>query len=140
MNFGDKVKKLRKERRLSQQELARSIGVSVRTLQNYEAGLSYPKKRSVYQSLAEALDCDQNFLLTEDEEFITEAAAVYGGRAARQAQAIIEQTAAMFAGGELSDEDQIAFLNEIQALYLDSKKRAKRFTPGRYQNPDTDEL
>ena len=131
MNFGEKVKVLRKERKLSQQELAEAAGVSVRTLQNYEAGVSYPRQRSIYGRLSEALGCDQNYLMTENEEFITEAAAEYGTRGARQAQAIIEQTAAMFAGGELSDEDQIAFLNEIQALYLDSKRRAKKFAPKR---------
>ena len=32
------------------------------------------------------------------------------------------------------DEDQIAFLNEIQALYLDSKKKAGKFTPTRYRS------
>lgn len=139
MNFGEKVKTLRKEHGLSQSELAAVIGVSSRTLQNYEAGISHPRQRSIYKKLADALGCDQNYLLTEDEEFIMNAAAGYGTRAARQAQAIIEQTAAMFAGGELSDEDQIAFLNEIQALYLDSKKRAKRFTPKQYLSADADE-
>ena len=38
----------------------------------------------------------------------------------------------MFAGGELSDEDKTAFMDEIQSLYLDSKKRAKKFTPKKY--------
>lgn len=40
----------------------------------------------------------------------------------------------MFAGGELSDEDKTAFMDEIQMLYLDSKKRAKKFTPKKYLN------
>ena len=38
----------------------------------------------------------------------------------------------MFAGGELSDDDKTAFMDEIQMLYLDSKKRAKKFTPKKY--------
>ena len=64
--------------------------------------------------------------MSEEESFITEASEQYGSRGAKQAQMILEQTAAMFAGGDLSDEDQIEFLNEIQTLYLDSKKRAKK--------------
>ena len=44
----------------------------------------------------------------------------------------LEQAAAMFAGGELSDEDKTAFMDEIQSLYLDSKRRAKKFTPKKY--------
>lgn len=132
MNFGEKVKELRKQQNLSQQALAKAINVSTRTVQNYEAGISYPKQREIYQKLALALDCDQNYLMTEEEAFITEATAQFGNRGTKQAQAILEQTAAMFAGGELSDEDQIAFLNEIQGLYLDSKRRAKKFTPKKY--------
>ena len=42
------------------------------------------------------------------------------------------QAAAMFAGGSLTDEDKIAFMDEIQSLYLDSKRRAKKFTPKKY--------
>ena len=72
--------------------------------------------------------------MSEEESFITEASEQYGSRGAKQAQMILEQTAAMFAGGDLSDEDQIEFLNEIQTLYLDSKKRAKKFTPKKYRS------
>jgi hypothetical protein len=46
----------------------------------------------------------------------------------------LEQAAALFAGGELSEEDQIAFVHEIQGLFLDSKQRAKeKFTPKRFR-------
>ena len=34
--------------------------------------------------------------------------------------------------GSLTDEDKIAFMDEIQSLYLDSKRRAKKFTPKKY--------
>ena len=77
-------------------------------------------------------------LMNEEESFITEASEQYGSRGAKQAQMILEQTAAMFAGGDLSDEDQIEFLNEIQTLYLDSKKRAKKFTPKKYRSADSE--
>ena len=42
----------------------------------------------------------------------------------------------MFAGGELTDDDKTAFMDEIQMLYLDSKKRAKKFTPKKYLRQD----
>jgi len=42
----------------------------------------------------------------------------------------------MFAGGGLSDEDKTAFMDEIQTLYLDSKKRAKKYTPKKYLKED----
>ena len=79
------------------------------------------------------MGCDENYLKTENEEFITTASEQYGLRGASQAQQILDQTAAMFAGGELSDEDKMAFIHEIQSLYFDSKERAKKFTPKKYQ-------
>ena len=73
-----------------------------------------------------------NYLRTEDEEFITDVAQKYGTNGAKQAEAILEQTAALFAGGALSEDDQLAFLHEIQGLYLESKEKAKRFTPKKF--------
>ena len=40
------------------------------------------------------------------------------------------------AGGDLTDADKVAFMEEIQMLYLDSKKRAKKFTPKKYRKHD----
>ncbi len=136
MKFGDKIKNLRVEKKLSQQSLGELIGVSYRTIQNYESGVSYPKSHEVYAKLADALGCDENYIKTEDEDFITSASVQYGKRGESQAQQILAQTAAMFAGGELTDEDKLAFMHEIQSLYFDSKDRAKKFTPKKFQTED----
>ena len=50
----------------------------------------------------------------------------------QQAKKIKEQTTALFAGGELSEEDQAAFIKEMEALFLDAKEDAKKFTPKKY--------
>ena len=55
--------------------------------------------------------------MSENEAFITKASEQFGNRGARQAQQILEQAAAMFAGGSLTDEDKIAFMDEIHSLY-----------------------
>ncbi|MGI5997394.1 MAG: helix-turn-helix domain-containing protein [Lutispora sp.] len=132
MTFGEKVKTLRKTKDMSQTQLAQVVGVSLRTVGGWEKEGRYPKQHELYQKLADTLGCDVSYLMTEEESFITEATEQYGSRGAKQAQQILEQAAAMFAGGELSDEDKTAFMDEIQMLYLDSKKRAKKFTPKKY--------
>ena len=132
MTFGEKIRNLRKSKNMNQTQLANSIGVSLRTIRGWEAEGRYPKQHDLYQKLADTLGCDVSYLMTEEESFITEAAEQYGSRGARQAQQILERAAAMFAGGELTDEDKTAFMDEIQTLYLDSKKRAKKFTPKKY--------
>ena len=60
----------------------------------------------------------------------------YGTNNVRQAQAILEQTAALFADDDLSEDDQLAFIHEILGLYLESKDTAKRFTPKRFLSLD----
>lgn len=138
MKFGEKIKELRTQKKMSQTELGKAVGVSLRTVRGWEVEGRYPRHKDLYQKLAEVLGCDISYLMNEEENFITEAAQQYGSRGAKQAQIILEQTAAMFAGGDLSDEDQIEFLNEIQSLYLDSKKRAKKFTPKKYLSSDSE--
>lgn len=132
MTFGEKIKNLRKSKNLNQTQLANAIGVSLRTIRGWEIEGRYPKQHELYQKLADVLGCDVSYLMTEEDAFVTEAAEQYGSRGAKQAQQILEQAAAMFAGGELSDDDKTAFMDEIQMLYLDSKKRAKKFTPKKY--------
>ena len=132
MTFGEKIKNLRKSKHMNQTQLANAIGVSLRTIRGWEIEGRYPKQHDLYQKLADTLGCDVSYLMTEEESFITEASEQYGSRGAKQAQQILEQAAAMFAGGELSDEDKTAFMDEIQSLYLDSKRRAKKFTPKKY--------
>ena len=132
MTFGEKIKTLRKSKGMSQSDLANAIGVTHRTIRGWEAEGRYPKQHDLYQKIANVFQCDVSYLMSENEAFITEASEQFGNRGAKQAQQILEQAAAMFAGGELTDEDKTAFMDEIQSLYLDSKKRAKKFTPKKY--------
>ena len=88
------------------------------------------------RAISEVLDCDPSYLMSDGAEFISTAAEQYGSRGERQARLILDQAAAMFAGGDLTDADKVAFMEEIQMLYLDSKKRAKKFTPKKYRKHD----
>ncbi len=139
MTFGEKIKTLRNEKGWSQDELAKKLGVNRRSISCYENGTSYPRTMERYQQLAELFDVEVNYLRTENEVFMEEVGAQYGRRGILQAKDILEQTAQLFAGGSLSDEDQLAFMTEMQQLYLDSKQRAKKYTPKKYlkvQLPD----
>lgn len=136
MTFGEKVKKLRKEKGMNQTQLAQAVGVSLRTIRGWEIEGRYPKQHAIYQKLADVLNCDLTYLMTEDEAFITQASEQFGRRGAMQALQILEEVNALFAGGELSDEDMTAFMDEVQTLYLDSKKRAKKYTPKKYLKED----
>lgn len=66
MTVGEKIKKTRKEKKLTQAELSKIIGISVPTLQRYENGVT-ELKPSTINKIAEALEVDINVLLSDDE-------------------------------------------------------------------------
>jgi transcriptional regulator with XRE-family HTH domain len=130
MRFGEKLREQRNKAGLTQDELAKMLGVTRNTLANYERGVSHPQNRNVYYKLADFFRVDVNYFLTENEEFLAEAAKNFGKRGQEQAQVILEQAAALFAGGELSETDQLAFLRDMQSLFLDSKEHAReKYSP-----------
>ena len=133
MKFGEKLRLARKRKKMTQEELAVQVGVSKRTIVNYESGEIYPKGRAMYTTLANALDLEPSYLLSEDEEFILGVSEMYGARGRMQARRLIDQVSAMFSGGELDDDDKLAFVHQVQELYLESKEYSKRFTPKKYQ-------
>ena len=133
MKFGEKVKKLRKRMKLTQPELGQKIGVSGRSIASYEAGTSYPRTARTYEALAAVLGVDVDDLRTENEIFLEDVGQQYGSRGQRQAMAILAEARQLFAGGDLSEEDKLEFVTEMQQLFLDSKERSKKFTPKRYR-------
>ena len=78
MTFGEKVRAARKERGLSQKELAARTGIAVRTIINYESGFRMPKSKDSYVRLAEVLDIDLSSLMDENAEFTIQASEKYG--------------------------------------------------------------
>lgn len=133
MQFGEKLKKLRADKGLKQEEIATAVGISRRTYISYEQEGRYPRKREVYAKLAETLDCDVNYLMTEDEVFVTGAGEQYGSRGKRQAEELVAELSGMFAGGELSDSDMDAVMIALQKAYFDCKEDNKKYTRKDYR-------
>ena len=79
MNFGEKLKDLRTQKGWSQENLAKKMGVTRRTIGGYEAGTTYPRTRDMYAKLAELLETDVNYLMTENEEFLPMSVRFTGG-------------------------------------------------------------
>lgn len=126
MKFSEKIKILRNNKHLTQQELADKLKVTLRTIANYESGISYPKKREMYAEIAKILNVHTNYLLTEDEEFILNASEHYGKTGAKQARFLVSELAALFAGGSLNDEDKDEMMKSLQDAYWISKKKNKK--------------
>ena len=66
MTFGEKLRRARKEKGLTQAELANQAGLGLRTIIAYEKGETYPQKRSTYQTLADILGIQADDLHNEE--------------------------------------------------------------------------
>lgn len=133
MKFAEKIRQLRNKKNLTQREAAAYCGVSMRTYISYEQEGRYPRKREIYEKMAELYGVDKNYLLTEDEEFITEASEQYGNHGKRQAEALVSELAGLFAGGELSDSDRDAVMIALQKAYFECKEDNTKYTPKKYR-------
>lgn len=112
MKFNEKLSMLRRRYSVSQSDLAEAVGVSRKSIQYYESGERYPRG-GVLAKLADYFSVSLEYLTSEDE--------VYIGEKGKDSAALINEVAALFAGGSLSDEDKDLAMRVIQEAYWDSK-------------------
>ena len=132
--FEEKVKAARVELGMTQQELADATGVSKRAIINYERGEKKPRPTTLL-ALAKALkvstkflsdpECDDPVADIEKDGYIEEARERYGSKGARDVDALLAENAALFAGGELLQEQKDVFFQAIMTAYVTSKEAAK---------------
>ena len=88
MTFGDKIRKLRIEKKMTQQKLGAMVGVSYRTIRAWEVDGRYPKQSNLYQKLADAFQCRVSYLMDDNETVCLgkdEPSEYSGAKQARQA-------------------------------------------------------
>lgn len=134
MLFGEKVKMLRKEKGLTQAELAEACNVTLRTVQNYEGKNLFPKGQDVVNKLCETLGTTPDYLISDDDRFVNAAYEEGGTRDRRYAENLVGEIRALFAGGEISEADRDKVMQAIQDAYWDAKeKNRKKYTPKKYR-------
>ena len=139
MTFGEKIHLERTKRGMNQKEFGQLIGVSTRIVSLYETNKSYPRTREDYTRIATALNLNVNYLLTESEEFVMDIGAEYGPRGAKGAERVLADVNALFAGGEMADEDLDVFMQAVQQAYWEVKKINKeKYTPKKHRKENND--
>lgn len=116
-SYGERLLKARKEKELTREELGKLCGITGRTIQNYELGHVTPNRIDVSQRLADVLDISVDYLIygEKEETELTE----------EDKKEILAHASALFAGGKLSDEEQLAFIYELQTLYMKARQIIK---------------
>lgn len=120
MKFCEKLRSARTGARMTQEELSLRLGVSKRTVEGYESGSFYPRRREVYDRLAALFQVDRNYFLTEED----------GESASAEAEKIINSVRALYAGGGLSAADEDALARALMdAYWIAVKKRENNNVP-----------
>lgn len=135
MELGEKIKAARLSAKMTQPQLAQTLGVSKRTVQFYESNQRAPKNATAILRLAEILKVKSDYFFSDAEHeqmrsqdsFLDEAQKKYGTKGKAQAKNILEQASALFAGGGLGESDQEAFFEAMTEIYFDAKKKAKKY-------------
>ena len=133
MKFGEKLRKYRLGKGLTQAELAKKAGLGLNTICNYEKGKTYPKDREVYTVLAGILGINADYLHNENDDFIADAQNLYGSRGKYQAMELVNELGGLFAGGELSEEDMDGVARAMMDIYWKAKENNKKYTPKKYR-------
>jgi len=138
MELKDKIARLRKINGLTQVELAKKVGITTRALQNYEMGTRTPMIDTLTK-IAYALDVEVDELVTDNEHFIIEAKEKYGSRGKAAAEELVKNANALFAGGEISEEDKQNVMEALQEAYWRAKIKNKKYTPKKYRKDNKNE-
>jgi transcriptional regulator with XRE-family HTH domain len=132
MAFAKRLRDFRKEKGMTQAQLAEAIGVTTRTVTNYEAERSYPNM-DVISRLETLFNARIDLFMDSREEFISQARERYGYRGKRGAERLVAEVGGLFAGGDLTEIDKDAVMKALQDAYWDAKSRNKKYTPKKYR-------
>ena len=138
MELKDKIAQIRNARGLTQLELSKKTGITKRAIQNYEAGTRTPRL-DVITKIAQALEVDVHELMTDEEHFVLEAREKYGSRGKASAESLIKDATALFAGGDISEEDKANVMEALQEAYWKSKIKNKKYTPKKYRKGESED-
>ena len=114
---GDRILELRKRKGYSREALAKLCGVSSKSIQNYGNGSRAPIIENI-KKIATALETSVDYLIKGVEVDLSTEALTQ-----EEMEEIKERTSALFAGGKLSEEAKLKFLQELQDIYIDARRR-----------------
>lgn len=133
MSFHESLKKARISAGLTQKELANKMNVSERTIQYYELGERRPRKMETVEQLAAILNVDVSYLLDSKSLLLIDAEEKGGAKSAREIEALVSEVSALFAGGELDDDEKDAVMAALTRAYWDAKVENKKYTPKKFK-------
>jgi len=129
MNFGEKLKAVRLQAGVSLERLSADLGVTKRTLINYESEQTIPPI-DILPKVAKFFNLPVESLITDNEVFLAQAYEKGGAKAKREAEQLISDASGLFAGGKLSEDEKDVVMKALQDAYWIAKEENKnKYTP-----------
>ena len=140
---GEKIRDRRITLDMTQNELADQMGVTIRTISSYETAGVKPRGQNL-RKLSRVLGVSEKYLLNDEIEdetygleeapYIESVRSTYGKKGANDMERLLLETQALFAGGDIPQEDKDKFFQAVMASYVATKEDAsERFTNKRYK-------
>lgn len=133
MAFKDRLRDMRVQAGITQKGLASAVGITERSIQNYELGTRKPNNMEVVQKIADTLHTTTEYLLGSEETFVIEAHEKGGAKSARDVNELVSEVSALFAGGTLDENAKEGVMAAINRAYWDAKEKNKKYTPKKYR-------
>ena len=125
MAFKDRLRDMRVQAGITQKGLASAVGITERSIQNYELGTRKPNNMEVVQKIADALHTTTEYLLGSEETFVIEAHEKGGAKSARDVNELVSEVTALFAGGTLDENAKEGVMAAITVLIGMRKRKTK---------------
>ena len=125
LTFGERVRKLRKDKHLSQNALAKKAGVSPRTIFGYEAGTTYPRTENMLNRLADALGVSSEALVDATSSLDSFAFIRADHTHETQARLLTQQAVSLMSGDYLYDAQKEAMAQAIMDAYWESRRKSR---------------
>lgn len=131
MAFPETLRRLRTQKGVSLYEMAKSIGVTTRCLQNYESGVHMPRNPATITKIALYLGVSPDELMGPEDHCVMAALESGGGSAEREMRKVMTELCALFSGGKLKENDRESVVYTLNDIYWDSKSKAQeKYAPG----------
>jgi len=143
-DFAERLTKLRTDAGLTRAQLGEKIGVAGRSIINYENGERIPygdtcvKMAEVFGiSTDELLGVDNPELEMAKAKAVDEMGRIFGSSSACSAQTYLNGSNALLAGGTLTAEEQLDFIDVMRQVLAEAEVRARqKFTPKKFRTPE----
>ena len=122
MDFGEKIRTLRKDKMITQTELARQLHVSRRTVNGWENEGRRPKDHKIYYALSSILDCPAEYLISDKPGLVADVYETFGIHRNSISRRILLDIQAYFLSDSISAEEKDTLMFAVHEAYIEARK------------------